>query len=162
MNKETTQGKLMYMAVGDAILSQIASGELKPGDRLDKPQQLARRMNVGEGTVRHALQSLAARGFVERRPRVGTIVSRVPDERIDQALQHATQTTYALIVPDIRNPQFSSLARGDSFENTYTAMHHLIERGYRTIGFISNAMHHPAFKSRPEHVVFNQSDRPSA
>lgn len=112
MQKVANQGKLMYMAVGDAILDQIASGDLKPGDRLDRPQQLARQMKVGEGTVRHALQSLAARGFVERRPRVGTIVARVPEEHHATSSPSATQTAYALIVPDIRNPQFSCLARG--------------------------------------------------
>ncbi|MCC6681125.1 MAG: GntR family transcriptional regulator [Phycisphaeraceae bacterium] len=100
------------MAVEEAILAHMSSGDLKPGDRLEKPRRLARQMNVGEGTVRHALQSLAARGYVERRPRVGTIVAKLPGEEDDVQTEQNLHTIYSLIVPDIRNPQFACLARG--------------------------------------------------
>jgi DNA-binding LacI/PurR family transcriptional regulator len=112
MNTEVDQDKLRYVAVEEAILNRITSGELKLGDRLETTPRLAQQMKVGEGTIRHALQSLAGRGFLARRPRVGTIVSRIPDDHTDSRPERRTQTTYVLIVPDIRNPQFVCLARG--------------------------------------------------
>lgn len=110
---DAEQGRLMYRVVADAILERITAGGLKPGDRLDNPPDLARKMKVGEGTIRHALQSLAAQGYVQRRPRVGTIVAAMPGDTMQTSanVPQAVRTTYALVVPDIRNPQFSNLAR---------------------------------------------------
>jgi DNA-binding GntR family transcriptional regulator len=61
----------------DRIEDEIATGQLKPGDRLDE-MSLAERFGVSRTPIREALQQLAAGGMVELRPNRGAIVS-APD-----------------------------------------------------------------------------------
>lgn len=61
----------------DRIEEEIATGQLKPGDRLDE-MSLAERFGVSRTPIREALQQLAAGGMVELRPNRGAIVS-APD-----------------------------------------------------------------------------------
>ena len=61
----------------DQIEDEIATGQLKPGERLDE-MSLAERFGVSRTPIREALQQLAAGGMVEIRPNRGAIVS-APD-----------------------------------------------------------------------------------
>ncbi len=61
----------------DSIEDEIATGLLKPGERLDEVS-LAERFGVSRTPIREALQQLAAAGLVELRARRGAIVS-APD-----------------------------------------------------------------------------------
>jgi len=61
----------------DRIEDEIATGQLKPGERLDE-MSLAERFGVSRTPIREALQQLAAGGMVELRPNRGAIVS-APD-----------------------------------------------------------------------------------
>ena len=61
----------------DSIEDEIATGQLKPGERLDEVS-LAERFGVSRTPIREALQQLAAAGLVELRTRRGAIVS-APD-----------------------------------------------------------------------------------
>lgn len=56
------------------IEEEIATGVLKPGERLDEVS-LAERFGVSRTPVREALQQLAAGGLIELRPNRGAIVS---------------------------------------------------------------------------------------
>ncbi len=60
--------------VEEKILEGIASGRLKPGERLPPTAVLAVELGVDLRSVQRALASLAARGYLDRRPRVGTFV----------------------------------------------------------------------------------------
>src|ERR1700760_509342 len=56
------------------LLVDIIVGRLAPGERLDE-QALTRRYGGGLAGIREALARLALEGLVQRRARVGTIVS---------------------------------------------------------------------------------------
>lgn len=56
------------------LLVDIIIGQLAPGERLDE-QELAQRYGGGLAGVREALARLALEGLVQRRARVGTLVS---------------------------------------------------------------------------------------
>lgn len=60
------------------ILSQIEGGQLKPLDRLPTTAELATTHGVDLRTVQNALSSLAAKGFLERKPRRGTFIKAAP------------------------------------------------------------------------------------
>jgi GntR family transcriptional repressor for pyruvate dehydrogenase complex len=54
--------------------AMIASGAVRPGDRLPPERELAEKFGVGRGTVREALRELAMLGLVESRHGAGTYV----------------------------------------------------------------------------------------
>lgn len=54
----------------------IISGRLREGTRLPNTLPWAKALGVNDRRVQHALARLAAQGFLERRPRVGTYVRR--------------------------------------------------------------------------------------
>jgi DNA-binding GntR family transcriptional regulator len=60
----------------DCIEQEIATGQFRPGDRLDE-MSLARRFGVSRTPVREALYHLASVGLIELRPRRGAIVSDI-------------------------------------------------------------------------------------
>lgn len=63
----------------DEIEEDIATGRLKPGERLDEIS-LAHKYGVSRTPIREALQQLAAAGMIEIRPHRGAIVS-APDAK---------------------------------------------------------------------------------
>lgn len=58
----------------NAIGERIISGELSPGDVLPKEDTLSEQYEVSRTVIREAVKGLAARGLVESRPKVGTII----------------------------------------------------------------------------------------
>ncbi len=56
------------------ILNRIYSGEFYEGMRLPKTAELAAQLNIGVNSVQQALARLSTLGYLERRPRMGTIV----------------------------------------------------------------------------------------
>lgn len=71
----------LYAAVRDAVLKRIGSGLLAPGDMLPSEFALAGEFKVSQGTVRKALDDLAARNLVVRRQGKGTFVAAHTPER---------------------------------------------------------------------------------
>jgi GntR family transcriptional regulator len=63
-----------YQKIQHAILRQIESGQLKPGDAVDSERELARIHGVSLMTARHGLSVLEREGLVLRRPGAGTFV----------------------------------------------------------------------------------------
>ena len=62
----------LYGKVEEVLASEIARGELKPGDRLPSEDELLVRFGVSRITVRRAVQNLIQRGMVEIRRGRGT------------------------------------------------------------------------------------------
>jgi GntR family transcriptional repressor for pyruvate dehydrogenase complex len=63
------------------ILGMIQHGELSIGDRLPGQRELAAQLNIGRSTVREAIRSLEALGYLETRVGLGTyVVSAAPDQ----------------------------------------------------------------------------------
>jgi DNA-binding GntR family transcriptional regulator len=58
------------------LRDRIAGGEWQLGERLPAISILARELDAGHGTIRQALQKLAAEGWLVILPRYGTFRSR--------------------------------------------------------------------------------------
>lgn len=73
-------------AIAERIRNEIATGKLKPGDRLPPERELARQLGVSRISLREAIQSLVALGLLEVRPGAGTFVKRTTAGYLDPAL----------------------------------------------------------------------------
>jgi GntR family transcriptional regulator len=65
----------LYRQIKSLILQGLASGEWHPGDVIPSEIDLALRFNVSQGTVRKAIDELAAENLVVRRQGKGTYVA---------------------------------------------------------------------------------------
>ncbi|MCW8836262.1 MAG: FadR family transcriptional regulator [Rhodospirillales bacterium] len=77
--------------VATAILDQIASGHLTPGQRLPGERQLAEDLGVSRVSVRAALQGLKAKGFLESIQGGGTMVISSAED-MDSAMTQMLRT----------------------------------------------------------------------
>ena len=59
------------------LVSLIAKGTFKPGDRLPSERKLAQKMEVGRSTMREAMQSLALMNLIDIQPGRGTFVKEI-------------------------------------------------------------------------------------
>ena len=78
---ESPRYRPLYRQVYEFLVKQIATGEWAPGGSLPSEQALAGRLNVSQGTVRKALDALAADSLVDRRQGKGTYVAEHTHER---------------------------------------------------------------------------------
>lgn len=64
----------LYLEIAESVRRRIASGELKPGDKLPPVREMAQRWNCTPGTVGRAYAELADQGLVEGHRGGGTRV----------------------------------------------------------------------------------------
>lgn len=69
----------------EQIKTSLLSGEYQPGDKLSTETELSAALGVGRSTVREAIRTLEAMGYVELRPGRGAFVRITREE--DAALQ---------------------------------------------------------------------------
>jgi DNA-binding FadR family transcriptional regulator len=109
----------------NAIGSRIISGELSPGDVLPKEDTLSEQYGVSRTVIREAVKGLAARGLVESRPKVGTIIrSRSDWQMLDPSVlewvassQPNSEFMYALAeVRLVIEPDVAALAARNATE----------------------------------------------
>ena len=73
----------LYEQVRDSLLSRIASGEFKAGDKIPTEELLCKEYGVSRITVRRAISELTAQMLISPRRGVGTVVmNRVTDRRV--------------------------------------------------------------------------------
>jgi DNA-binding transcriptional regulator YhcF (GntR family) len=65
----------IYQQIVDQFGLQIATGRLKPGDRLPSVRELARALPANQNTVLKAYEALEREGYIERRQGDGTFVA---------------------------------------------------------------------------------------
>ena len=70
----------LYKQVYDVLVRRIAEGQWKPGQVLPSEQALAEELRVSQGTVRKALDTLAAENLVQRHQGKGTYVAEHTQE----------------------------------------------------------------------------------
>jgi DNA-binding GntR family transcriptional regulator len=86
--------------IARALEDQIASGELRPGDRTPSVRELAREFGVSPATASRALAQLVALGLVDSRPGVGMIVlQRAPSQLLARDRAAVAQRTGAINRP---------------------------------------------------------------
>jgi GntR family transcriptional regulator len=64
----------LYARIEQAIATEIARGEYRPGDQIPTEDELLQRFQVSRITVRRAIQNLVNRGLLEIRRGLGTFV----------------------------------------------------------------------------------------
>jgi GntR family transcriptional regulator len=70
----------LYLQVRDALEASLAAGEWGPGEAIPPELELATRFKVAHGTVRKAIDALAADNLVVRRQGKGTFVATHTEE----------------------------------------------------------------------------------
>jgi GntR family transcriptional regulator/MocR family aminotransferase len=64
-----------YRQIYDRVRGAIASGVLKPGDRIPSARALTKELGLARGTIESAYSLLAAEGYIQARGQAGTIVT---------------------------------------------------------------------------------------
>jgi GntR family transcriptional regulator len=72
----------LYIQIETLLKSKILTGALNEGDRLPSEMELSKQFGVSPLTVRQALSSLVAEGYLDRKPGRGTIIKRESEEKI--------------------------------------------------------------------------------
>src|SRR5262249_26366973 len=82
-----TLGKKVSISdqIAEVLRDLIISGELKPADRIVE-SRVAKRLGVGQPTVREALVTLEHQGLVVRKTNQGCMVTSLTREEISQIL----------------------------------------------------------------------------
>lgn len=71
----------LYRQIKSLILQGLESGEWRPGEAIPSESELAQRFNVSQGTVRKAIDEMAADHLLVRRQGKGTFVASHDDPR---------------------------------------------------------------------------------
>jgi GntR family transcriptional regulator len=74
----------MYKQVTDQIKDAIASGDLKPNDRLPSVRELCEALSISAITVKRAYQDLEADGYILTRAGLGSFVAPVERDALRQ------------------------------------------------------------------------------
>lgn len=99
MLTESAAGIPLYRRVRDILVTRMAEGILKPGQLLPSEFSLAAELDVSQGTVRKALDTLEADNLIIRRQGRGTFVA---EQTPEHALYHffsMVDLTGAAIIP---------------------------------------------------------------
>jgi GntR family transcriptional regulator / MocR family aminotransferase len=72
---DPTAAAPFYRQIYERLRGAIASGMLKPGDRIPSARALTKELGLARGTIETAYSLLAAEGYIEARGQAGTIVS---------------------------------------------------------------------------------------
>lgn len=74
MDYKKIQTKKIYEEVAESIIDMIKNRHLKPGDKLDSVESLAKNFDVGKSAIREALSGLRSMDVVEMRQGKGTYI----------------------------------------------------------------------------------------
>lgn len=110
-----------YMRLKEEIVSWIAGGRYRPGDKLPSENELSEQFGLSRQTVRQSIGELVQEGWLSREQGKGTFVARLSGERKNAG----GGKTVGLITTYISDYIFPSIVRG--VESA------LKERGYRLL-----------------------------
>ncbi|MFC5701707.1 GntR family transcriptional regulator [Cohnella faecalis] len=110
-----------YMQLKEQILSWIAGGRFRPGDKLPSENELAEQFSLSRQTVRQSIGELVQDGWLAREQGKGTFVTRLS---ADRRVTGGTRTV-GLITTYISDYIFPSIVRGVEAA--------LKDRGYRLL-----------------------------
>ncbi|RGP35492.1 GntR family transcriptional regulator [Pseudotabrizicola alkalilacus] len=69
----------LYLQISELLIRDIAAGRLIDGERLPPEREMAAGLGIAVGTLRQALQALAAKGLVERKQGSGNYIRAKAD-----------------------------------------------------------------------------------
>jgi GntR family transcriptional regulator len=98
----------LYQQIKILILNGLRLGEWKPGEVIPSEMELATRFHVSQGTVRKAIDELAAENLLVRRQGKGTFVATHAEQQV--------QFRFLKLVPDNGAPGSEGPAQRDIIE----------------------------------------------
>ena len=98
----------LYQQIKSLILNSLRLGEWKPGEAIPSEMELAVRFRVSQGTVRKAIDELAAENLLLRRQGKGTFVATHSEQQV--------QFRFLKLVPDSGAPGSEGPAQRDIVE----------------------------------------------
>jgi DNA-binding transcriptional MocR family regulator len=107
--KNTERRGRLYDQVANRVARMIATGSLKPGERIPAIRRMSNQMSVAISTVLHAYQILEDRGLIEARPQSGFYVRPKHSRRVADALSPMEPEM-------LRLPLRASAVKGDDAE----------------------------------------------
>ena len=96
--------KPLYKQIHEDIISQIHSGKLRVGDKLETQHELVKTYDVSLITVKKALSDLISEGILYARVGKGSFIARRPAK-----IDHSKHMTIAYILTDMDNPFYHSM-----------------------------------------------------
>lgn len=90
----------LYMQIKDLLVARVTEGEWSPGDIIPSEMQLARELNVSQGTVRKAITELVESNVLVRRQGKGTFVAAHDDVRALFHFFHIVNDNGAKVLPE--------------------------------------------------------------
>ncbi|CAG0976650.1 partial putative HTH-type transcriptional regulator YurK, partial [Rhodocyclaceae bacterium] len=81
MANESPTFSPLYRQIKGLILQALEAGEWRPGEAIPSETELAARFGVSQGTVRKAIDEMAAENLLVRRQGKGTFVATHSDPR---------------------------------------------------------------------------------
>jgi GntR family transcriptional regulator len=98
----------LYQQIKGLILNSLRLGDWKPGEVIPSEMELAARYHVSQGTVRKAVDELAAENLLVRRQGKGTFVATHAERQV--------QFRFLKLVPDSGKPGSEGPAQRDIIE----------------------------------------------
>lgn len=98
----------LYQQIKGLILNSLRLGEWKPGEAIPSEMELAARFRVSQGTVRKAIDELAAENLLVRQQGKGTFVATHATKQV--------QFRFLKLVPDSGTPGSEGPAQRDIIE----------------------------------------------
>ncbi len=105
----------VYMQIADQVRVGVATGQFRPGDRLEPVRELARRLAVNPSTVGHAYQLLEREGVIRTNRRGGSLIASEQDAGALEVLGEARLRAM------FERPVLEGLAQGYSPERVEAA-----------------------------------------
>jgi GntR family transcriptional regulator, arabinose operon transcriptional repressor len=105
LHERSAQSK--HQRLREHLVNQIATGRLKPGQKLPSEHFLVRTLGVARTTIRQAMSSLENEGLIRRVQGKGTFVETEVRRKL-----HRGQDIFALVVPETLEAFYPSLLHG--------------------------------------------------
>ena len=83
---DPTAAEPFYRQIYHRFRGAIASGLLKPGDRIPSARALTKELGLARGTIEAAYSLLSAEGYIQARGQAGTVVTPDLEPRMPVAI----------------------------------------------------------------------------
>jgi len=118
----------LYIRIREALIARLTSGEWKPGTMLPGDAALAAEMAVSHGTMRKAVDSLAADGVLRRHQGKGTFVTEQTPELANYHFFRLVDGSGERVLPEAARERVTTAPAGAE-----TARHLGIAEGETTV-----------------------------
>jgi GntR family transcriptional regulator/MocR family aminotransferase len=98
---DPTAAEPFYRQIYRRFRSAIASGLLKPGDRIPSARALTKELGLARGTIEAAYSLLSAEGYIQARGQAGTVVTPDLEPRMPVAIP-VPKSNSSIAVPSFR------------------------------------------------------------